>query len=89
MTETEFFRAPCVERELAHGRRLVQPVTASVPTHLSGSAPMIWDLLVEHHTVEGIVAMLQQHFSDPPAVISAGVEAALASFLQSSLLVEP
>lgn len=85
---TEYRRTPSVERELAYGRRLVQPLSADVPTQLSGSAPMIWDLLDEHRTVDAVVAMLQQRFSDAPDVIADGVRAAIAAMMQSSLVVE-
>lgn len=49
---------------------------------------MIWDLLDEHSSVDAIVAMLQQRFSDSPEVIAAGVRNALASMIQSSLVIE-
>jgi len=88
MSEPQFRRVSSVERELAHGRRLVQPVTADVPTQLSGSAPMIWDLLDEHASVDAVVAMLQQRFSDSPDVIAIGVRSALTSMIDSGLVVE-
>lgn len=87
MSQAEYRRVPCVERELAHGRRLVQPLTAAKPSQLSGSAPLIWDLLRQHHTVDALVAMLQQRFSDSPEVIAAGVESALASMHRTELVV--
>ncbi len=46
---------------------------------------MIWDLLADHGSVDEIVAMLQQQFSDPPDVIAGGVQVALQSFLDTSL----
>ncbi len=88
MSETHFRRVRFVERELAHGRRLVQPLTSDAPTQLSGSAPMIWDLLEEHSSVDAVVAMLQQRFSDSPAVIAAGVRSALESMIVSALVIE-
>jgi hypothetical protein len=88
MSQAEYRRVPAVERELAYGRRLVQPLTAPNPSQLSGSAPLIWDLLREHHTVDALVAMLQQQFSDSPAVIADGVHRALTSMTQTGLVVE-
>lgn len=82
---TRYRRLAHVERQLASGRRFVQPLDADTPTQLSGSAPMIWDLLAEHGSVGEIVAMLQQQFSDPPDVIAGGVRVALDSFLDASL----
>ncbi len=46
---------------------------------------MIWDLLADHGSVDEIVAMLQQQFSDAPDVIAGGVRIALQSFLEASL----
>lgn len=82
---TRYRRLPHVERQLARGRRFVQPLDAETPTQLSGSAPMIWDLLADHGSIDEIVAMLQQQFSDPPDVIAGGVQVALQSFLDTSL----
>lgn len=88
MSEAQYRRVRFVERELAHGRRLVQPLTSDSPTQLSGSAPMIWDLLEDHSSVDAVVAMLQQRFSDPPAVIATGVRSALESMIHSALVIE-
>lgn len=88
MTNPAYHRTPFVERELAHGRRLVQPLSSKMPTQLSGSAPMIWDLLDEHPTVDAVVSMLQQRYSDAPDVIADGVRTALAAMMQSALVVE-
>ena len=84
-TSTRYRRVPHVERQLAQGRRFVQPLDADTPTQLSGSAPMIWDLLADHGSVDEIVAMLQQQFSDSPDVIAGGVQVALNSFLDASI----
>ena len=84
-TSTRYRRLPHVQRQLARGRRFVQPLDAETPTQLSGSAPMIWDLLADHGSVDEIVAMLQQQFSDAPDVIAGGVRIALQSFLEASL----
>lgn len=84
-TSTRYRRVPHVERHLAQGRRFVQPLEADTPTQLSGSAPMIWDLLDDHGSVDAIVAMLQQQFSDAPDVIAGGVQVALNSFLDASI----
>lgn len=86
MTESLYRRRRFVERELAHGRRLVQALDAVEPTQLAGSAPLIWDLLDEHHSVDAVVAMLQQRFSDAPDVIAAGVRTALSSMQQNDLV---
>jgi hypothetical protein len=85
---SRFVRVPFVERELAHGRRFVQAVNGEAPTQLSGSAPLIWDLLDEYPTIGAITAMLQQRYTDPPEIIGAGVQAALLSFLQAALVEE-
>jgi len=81
-----YVRVPFVERTLSGGRRLVQAVGADAATQLSGSAPLIWDLLDEHPEVPQLVAMLQQQFSDPPETITQGVELALDSLLDAELV---
>jgi hypothetical protein len=86
MTASQYRRVRFVERELAYGRRLVHALDADAPTQLSGSAPLIWDLLADNNSVDEIVALLQQRFSDPRDVIAAGVQAALGSLLQASLV---
>lgn len=86
MTDSLYRRRRFVERELAHGRRLVRALDAAEPTQLAGSAPLIWDLLDDHESVDAVVAMLQQRFSDAPDVIAAGVRSALASMQQSGLV---
>lgn len=86
--ETRYERVDVVERTLGGGRRYVQPLDAEAPTLLSGSAPAIWDLLVEHSTVSGIAAVLQLRFSDAPEVIDGGVRTALESFVDTHLIVE-
>jgi hypothetical protein len=86
MSASEYRRVRFVERELAHGRRLVQALDADAPTQLSGSAPLIWDLLADNHSVDEIVALLQQRFSDAPEVIADGVRVALDSLVQASLV---
>jgi hypothetical protein len=85
---SRFVRAPFIERELARGRRFVLTTDAEAPTQLSGSAPLIWDLLGEHETIDAITAMLQQRFTDAPEIISTGVQAALDSFLHAGLVEE-
>ena len=84
---TRYRRVPHVERRLSGGRRLVQTVDALRAIQLAGSAPMIWDLLDENPEPEQVAAQLQQHFSDPPTVIAAGVEVGLASLVDSKLVV--
>ncbi len=84
-----FERVPHVERSLARGRRLVQPLVADTPTQLAGSAPMIWDLLDAHPSVEAIVPELQSRFTDSPDVIAGGVRAAISMFIDSSLVTSP
>ena len=84
--EMSYRRLPHVERELAGDRRLVQVVGSDRAVQLAGSAPMIWDLLDDHREPAQIVAQLQQHFSDAPEVIAAGVEAGLRSLVASSLI---
>ena len=79
-------RVPFVERSLYGGRRLVQAVGAETATQLSGSAPLIWDLLDENPEVGQLVAMLQQRYSDPPETIAAGVELALTSLIDAALV---
>lgn len=83
---SHYVRKPAVERELAHQRRLVHGVDSERPTQLAGSAPIIWDLLHDHSTAEGLVAMLQQHYSDAPEVIRAGLEVGLAHLVNAGLV---
>lgn len=80
-------RVPHVERRLSGGRRLVQAVGSENPTQLAGSAPLIWDLLVDYPIAEQLAMQLQQQFSDPPEAIAAGVEAGLKSLIDASLVV--
>jgi len=86
MSASQYRRVRFVERELAHGRRLVHALDADAPKQLSGSAPLIWDLLADNNSVDEIVALLQLRFSDPEEVIAGGVEAALDSLLHASLV---
>ena len=86
--QTRYQRVAHVERQVARGRRFVQPLDADTPTQLSGSAPMIWDLLADHGSVDEIVAMLQQQFSDSPDVIAGGVRVAIQSFLDAAIAEE-
>ena len=87
MSAPHYRRVPFVERHLAHGRRLVQPLTSRTPSQLAGSAPLIWDLLADNHSVEQLVAVLQGRFSDSPAVIAEGVQSALDSLIHASLVI--
>ena len=80
-------RVPHVERRLSGGRRLVQAIGSENPTQLAGSAPLIWDLLVDFPIAEQLAVELQRQFSDPPEVIAAGVEAGLRSLIDASLVV--
>lgn len=81
-------RVPFVERSLYGGRRLVQTIGTDTATQLSGSAPLIWDLLDDNPEVGQLVAMLQQRYSDPPETIASGVTLALESLIEAEL-VEP
>jgi len=82
-----FRRVPCVERRLAGHRRFVQPLESEAPTQLAGSAPMIWDLLDYHPSVNTLVPELQLRFTDAPELIANGIRAALQMFIDSSLVV--
>jgi hypothetical protein len=86
--DTRYERVRFVERDLGRGRRFVQALDAQAPTQMAGSAPMIWDLLDAHVSVNEVAAMLQQRFSDSPEVIANGVRMAIESFLDASLIVE-
>lgn len=70
------------------GRRLVQPVDASAPTELGGSAPLIWDLLAEESDVERITAALEERFDDPAEVIEQGAQLAIRQLVDASLIDE-
>lgn len=87
-TAKTFTRVRAVEREVLGGRRLVQALRADRPTHLSGSAPVIWDLLAEHDTFDALASMLQAHYSDPPEVIRSGLELGIQSLVDAGLVVE-
>ena len=77
-----------VERDLAQGRRFVQSLDATTPTQLSGSAPMIWDLLEEHDSIEALAAVLEERYSDSRDVLADGVTSAIASLLDAGLVEE-
>lgn len=81
-----FLRVLSIERRLARGRLLVQPLTADTPTQLAGSAPMIWELLEEHPSVDALVPELQSRFTDSAETIAGGIRAAIAMFIDSSLV---
>lgn len=87
VSRTMYRRVSHVERRLSGGRRLVQIVGADRAVQLSGSAPMIWDLLDDHPDADQVAAQLQQHFSDAPEVIAQGVQVGLASLVDSALVV--
>ncbi len=76
-----------VERNLAGGRLLVQRLDFDRPTQLSGSAPLIWDLLDTHKTVDELVERLAERFSDSSVTIEAGVRSALDSLAAQGLVV--
>lgn len=80
-------RVPALERSLAGGRRYVQPVGATVPIELGGSAPVIWDLLAEVSDSTQLRAVVQRTFDDEPAVIAAGTRLALEQLLEAGLIV--
>lgn len=85
--ELSYRKFPAVERNLANGRLLVQRRGGDKAVQLSGSAPLIWDLLDTHDSVTEIVNRLQERFSDPEETIASGVRSALALF-EEQLLVE-
>lgn len=85
----QFDRVPFVERSLARGRRLVQPLGAETPTQLAGSAPLIWDLLEQRSSVDELVPELQSRFTDSPDVIATGIRSAIAMFIESALVTTP
>ncbi len=86
LNSQRFERVPAIERSLARGRRLVQPLDAETPTQLAGSAPLIWDLLDIAPSVDDLVPELQSRFTDSPEVIANGIRAALSMFINSSLV---
>ena len=87
-TGATYAKVPVVERNLAGGRLLVQRLGAGQPTQLSGSAPLIWDLLDTYFTVAELVARLTERFSDPEGTIEGGVRAALASLESQGLVTQ-
>lgn len=80
-------KAPAVDRNLANARLLVQRLDAERAVQLSGSAPLIWDLLDTHNTVDQVVDQLAERFSDTRETIEAGVRAALDSFIDQRLVI--
>ena len=86
--EVTYKKVAVIERNLSGGRLLVQHRGDGVPTQLSGSAPLIWDLLDAHHTVSGLVLRLSERFADPEGTIEAGVLSALASMEAQGLVVQ-
>ncbi len=84
---TVYRKVPAVERNLANARLLVQRIDKGKAVQLSGSAPLIWDLLDSHHTVAQVVDQLVERFSDSREMIEAGVRAALDSFVSQELVV--
>ena len=80
-------KVPVVQRNLANGRLLAQRLDSHKAVQLSGSAPLIWDLLDSQTTVEGLVQELTDRFSDSPETIESGVRSALDSFVQQKLVV--
>ena len=83
---TQYRRLPAVEREVAGGRRLVQPVGAASATQLAGSAPVIWDLLAHHESFTQLRAVVQGKFDDAPDVIAAGTKLAIDQLLDAGLI---
>ena len=80
-------RVRFVERRLGRGRRFVQALDAATPSQLAGSAPIIWDLLDTHPSVDALTPELQKRFNDSPEIIASGVRSALAMLIESSLIV--
>ncbi len=85
--DSTYRKVPVVERNLANGRLLVQRLDSSKAVQLSGSAPLIWDLLGSHPTIGQVVEQLAERFSDPSDTIEAGVRAAVESFVMQKLVV--
>lgn len=85
--DVSYTKLPAVERNLANGRLLVQPIDAGKAVQLSGSAPLIWDLLDAHHNVVDIVTRLEERFTDPTETIATGVSSALELFVSQRLVV--
>ena len=83
---TEYVKKPTVQRLLAGDRMLVQRLDASTPVSLSGSAPIIWELLDDHSTVEGVTKALLERYTDDEQTIAGGVLAAIASFESQDLV---
>lgn len=83
-----FTKAATVQRNLANGRLLVQRVDVEKAVQLSGSAPLIWELLDQHNTIPAVVEQLAEQFSDPAETIEAGVRQAIDSFISQQLVEE-
>ncbi|MGI9605416.1 MAG: PqqD family protein [Acidimicrobiales bacterium] len=83
---TELRRRPAVERELRRGRRLVHARDAATPIKLSGSAPVIWDLLSAHHDLDGLVAAAVARFPGDADIVEQGTQAAVDMFVENGLV---
>lgn len=83
---SNFERCRTVERSLPGGRRLVQPLDAAAASLLAGSAPLVWDLLLQFRDIESIVEVLCERFDDSPQIIGAGVSAAIEMMLAEQLI---
>lgn len=70
-------RVRAVERELFGGRRLVHALDADQAIQLSGSAPVVWDLLGTIDDERRLLHELTEVYDDSPAAIAEGMEAAL------------
>jgi len=83
---SSYRRVPAVERALAGGRRYVQPVGATTPTELGGSAPTIWDILARTGDATQLRAIVQRTFDDTPSVIAEGTRLAIEQLLDAGLI---
>lgn len=77
---------PAVQRHLAGGRMLVQTLDSKTSVSLSGSAPVIWDLLEVPCTVDELADALLERYADDRERIEIGVRAALDSFETQKLV---
>ncbi len=82
----KYEKVPAVQRRLAGGRMLVQRLDSDTAVSLSGSAPLIWELLDDGATAQELIDALVERYSDEREEIEVGVRAALDSFDEEALL---
>lgn len=67
---------------------LVRRLDATAAVTLSGSAPVIWELLDTHRDVDGLTDALMERYEDSRSTIEAGARAAMQSLISKDLVTE-